>query len=172
MATSSHTRRCWNRLATLEPRPDEHARVARSVRHREFRDRDALPQNAIEDWAGIGVEDNGVGIGEEDLKRLGDQFFQARGSYDRRHDGTGLGLSIVKGLVALHAGQVQVRSRPDEGTRFTVRLPLDCEKARANIPPSKIVHQLVIEPTPAPKTMPTTAPTPISDPDIPVKISA
>jgi len=116
----------------------------------------------------ISVEDNGVGIGEEDLTRLGDQFFQARGSYDRRHDGTGLGLSIVKGLVALHAGQVTVRSRPGEGTCFTVCLPLDCEKARASIPASKIVHHLVIEPAPAAK--PATAAA--RDAAIPVKISA
>ena len=50
------------------------------------------------------VEDNGVGINEEDLARVGEPFFQARASYDRRHGGTGLGLSIVKGLVRLHGG--------------------------------------------------------------------
>jgi cell cycle sensor histidine kinase DivJ len=78
----------------------------------------------------IMVEDNGIGIGEEDLPRVGRPFFQARGSYDRRHDGTGLGLSIVKGLVELHGGDIAIRSRVGEGTRVTVRLPLDCEKAR------------------------------------------
>jgi len=114
----------------------------------------------------VAVEDNGVGIGAEDLTRLGDQFFQARGSYDRRHDGTGLGLSIVKGLVALHAGQVLVRSTPGKGTCFTVRLPLDCEKARAATPANKIVHHLVIEPPPA------SAPATDRDTHIPVKISA
>jgi cell cycle sensor histidine kinase DivJ len=76
------------------------------------------------------VEDNGIGIGEEDLPRIGKPFFQARGSYDRRHDGTGLGLSIVKGLVELHGGEIAIRSRVGEGTRVTVRLPLDCEQAR------------------------------------------
>jgi cell cycle sensor histidine kinase DivJ len=78
----------------------------------------------------IAVEDNGIGIGEDDLPRIGKPFYQARGSYDRRHDGTGLGLSIVKGLVALHGGEVAIRSRVGEGTRITVRLPLDCEQAR------------------------------------------
>ncbi|HEY2136129.1 MAG TPA: PAS domain-containing sensor histidine kinase [Xanthobacteraceae bacterium] len=76
------------------------------------------------------VEDNGIGIGEEDLPRIGKPFFQARGSYDRRHDGTGLGLSIVKGLVDLHGGEMAIRSRLGEGTRITVRLPLDCEQTR------------------------------------------
>ena len=78
----------------------------------------------------IAVEDNGIGIGEEDLPRIGKPFYQARGSYDRRHDGTGLGLSIVKGLVALHGGEVLIRSRIGEGTRITVLLPLDCEQTR------------------------------------------
>jgi two-component system, cell cycle sensor histidine kinase DivJ len=76
------------------------------------------------------VEDNGVGISAEDLARIGEPFFQARASYDRRHDGTGLGLSIVKGLVRLHGGDMSIRSRVGEGTRVTVRLPVDCERTR------------------------------------------
>jgi cell cycle sensor histidine kinase DivJ len=76
------------------------------------------------------VEDTGVGVGEDDLPRLGEAFFQARASYDRRHDGTGLGLSIVKGLVRLHGGTTDIRSRLGVGTCVTVRLPLDCEGKR------------------------------------------
>jgi cell cycle sensor histidine kinase DivJ len=84
----------------------------------------------------ISVEDNGIGIGEEDLPRIGKPFYQARGSYDRRHDGTGLGLSIVQGLVALHGGEVAIRSRIGEGTRITVLLPLDCEQTRPQANPA------------------------------------
>ena len=76
------------------------------------------------------VEDTGVGISDDDLPRIGQPFFQARGAYDRRHDGTGLGLSIVQGLVALHGGEVNIASRLGEGTRVTVRLPINCEAAR------------------------------------------
>ena len=71
----------------------------------------------------ITVEDNGIGIGEEDLPRVGSPFFQARGSYDRRHDGTGLGLSIVKGLVDLHGGSIDFESEPGRGSSFRVLLP-------------------------------------------------
>ena len=78
----------------------------------------------------ITVQDNGVGISEGDLQRVGEPYFQARASYERRHGGTGLGLSIVKGLVRLHGGEVSIRSRVGEGTRVTVWLPLDCERAR------------------------------------------
>jgi len=67
----------------------------------------------------ITVEDNGVGIGEDDLPRLGEAFFQASASYGRRHDGSGLGLSIVKGLVHLHGGDMDIRSRLNEDrTRY------------------------------------------------------
>jgi len=93
------------------------------------------------------VEDTGVGIGEDDLPRIGEAFFQARASYDRRHDGTGLGLSIVKGLVRLHDGEVDIASRLGKGTRVTVRLPLEAEGHRAAVDPIKLVteraHELV-----------------------------
>ena len=82
------------------------------------------------------VEDNGVGISSEDLARVGEPYFQARASYDRRHGGTGLGLSIVKGLLRLHGGEMTIRSRLGEGTRVTVRMPLDCERARLDKKPS------------------------------------
>jgi cell cycle sensor histidine kinase DivJ len=96
------------------------------------------------------VEDNGVGINEEDLARVGEPYFQARASYDRRHGGTGLGLSIVKGLVRLHGGEIDIRSRVGEGTRVNVRLPLDCERAlpskkRAAARPAAITHYLAAQ---------------------------
>jgi two-component system, cell cycle sensor histidine kinase DivJ len=70
------------------------------------------------------VADTGVGIAADDLKRIGDPFFQAGKTYQRRHEGTGLGLSIVKSLVGLHSGEMTVQSKIDEGTTVTVALPL------------------------------------------------
>jgi cell cycle sensor histidine kinase DivJ len=72
----------------------------------------------------VRVADNGVGIAADDLKRIGDPFFQAGKTYQRRHEGTGLGLSIVKSLVALHGGEMNVQSKIDEGTTVAVALPL------------------------------------------------
>jgi cell cycle sensor histidine kinase DivJ len=89
------------------------------------------------------VEDNGVGIGEDDLARVGEAFFQARASYDRRHDGTGLGLSIVKGLVHLHDGEVDIQSRLGKGTQVTVTLPIDRELRRND--PVKLVNDRIQE---------------------------
>jgi cell cycle sensor histidine kinase DivJ len=76
----------------------------------------------------LDVEDGGIGIAADDIARIGNPFFQVRGTYSRQQDGTGLGLSIVKGLVKLHGGDLEVESRPGQGTRMVVRLPLDCER--------------------------------------------
>jgi cell cycle sensor histidine kinase DivJ len=94
----------------------------------------------------VTVEDTGVGIGADDLPRLGEAFFQARASYDRRHDGSGLGLSIVKGLVRLHGGDIDIRSRLGEGTWVTVRLPIDSEAARPAVEPIKLMPEPAAEP--------------------------
>jgi cell cycle sensor histidine kinase DivJ len=89
----------------------------------------------------VSVEDTGIGIGADDLPRLGEAFFQARASYDRRYDGTGLGLSIVKGLVHLHGGDMDIRSRLGEGTRATVRLPIEADGGRPAADPVKLVTE-------------------------------
>ncbi|HVV40256.1 MAG TPA: ATP-binding protein [Nitrobacter sp.] len=70
------------------------------------------------------VADTGVGIAPEDIDRLGNPFFQAGKTYQRRHEGTGLGLSIVKSLVTMHGGEMKVESEVDKGTTVTVALPI------------------------------------------------
>jgi two-component system, cell cycle sensor histidine kinase DivJ len=81
-------------------------------------------------WLTIAVVDTGIGIAAEDLPMIGSPFFQARSNYDRPFEGTGLGLSVVKGLAELHGGSLQVSSVVGQGTRVTLRMPLDCENAR------------------------------------------
>ncbi|MBR1122043.1 PAS domain S-box protein [Bradyrhizobium lablabi] len=84
------------------------------------------------------VSDNGVGIAADDLKRIGDPFFQAGKTYERRHEGTGLGLSIVKSLVALHGGEMNVQSRVDEGTTVAIALPMVFTPPALRLPASNI----------------------------------
>jgi cell cycle sensor histidine kinase DivJ len=87
----------------------------------------------------LSVADTGIGIGGEDLKRIGEPFFQAGTTYQRRHEGTGLGLSIVKTLVDLHGGEISVSSKLNEGTVVAVALPLvavsQTERAASNVTP-------------------------------------
>ncbi len=111
------------------------------------------------------VEDDGVGINEADLARVGEPYFQAAASYERRHSGTGLGLSIVKGLVRLHGGDLSIRSRIGQGTRVTVRLPLDCERARpvkksAAAPSAGVVSYLAVGSAAGSEAVRETAPRP------------
>jgi signal transduction histidine kinase len=75
----------------------------------------------------ICIEDTGIGIREEDSRRVFDKFVQVDPSMRRRYEGTGLGLSIVKGLVLLHTGKIWLTSKPGEGSRFCFTLPLKKE---------------------------------------------
>jgi len=75
-------------------------------------------------WVRIEVRDTGVGIAPDQQARLFRPFVQADATMTRRHGGTGLGLSISRQLVALMGGELQLDSRPGEGTRLTVVLPL------------------------------------------------
>ncbi len=110
------------------------------------------------------VTDTGVGIAADDLKRIGDPFFQAGKTYQRRHEGTGLGLSIVKSLVALHAGEINVQSKIDEGTTVTVALPLTFTPPEPKPSESKLSSNIATL-TPAPRSA-------IQDPAHQVKKSA
>jgi two-component system NtrC family sensor kinase len=66
------------------------------------------------------TEDNGRGIPESDLPNLFEPFFSTKGSR-----GTGLGLAITWGIVDAHGGTIDVQCKGGEGTRFTVRLPVE-----------------------------------------------
>lgn len=67
------------------------------------------------------VQDNGIGIAEEDLPRIWDRLY--RSDRSRSEKGLGLGLSLVKAIVGAHGGSVEAKSAPGEGAMFTVRLP-------------------------------------------------
>jgi len=97
----------------------------------------------------MSVTDSGIGMGEEEVRRLGEPYFQAGPA--RRNGGAGLGLSIVKGLVELHGGELHADSSPGEGTVMTVLLPI-------NGPETKVGETASITPLyrePAQQQMPT-----------------
>lgn len=75
-------------------------------------------------WLSLAVTDTGIGIREEDLPTLFEEFKQIDSGYARQQQGTGLGLALVKRMVNLMGGEVQVQSKPGQGSTFTVRIPL------------------------------------------------
>lgn len=70
------------------------------------------------------VADTGIGIPPEHQLRIFERFYRVDRTRSRENGGTGLGLAIVKQVAEAHGGQVRVRSRPGEGSIFTVTLPL------------------------------------------------
>lgn len=81
--------------------------------------------------AALAVRDTGVGIDEEDIRRITAPFEQAFRGRDVVREGAGLGLAIVKSLAELHGGTLEIESEPGQGTTVTVRLPREREREAA-----------------------------------------
>jgi signal transduction histidine kinase len=75
------------------------------------------------DHAELTVRDTGVGIAASQLPRLFERFHRIEGGRARTHEGSGIGLAFVQELVRQHGGTIEVTSRLDEGTAFTISIP-------------------------------------------------
>jgi signal transduction histidine kinase len=72
----------------------------------------------------LSVEDSGMGIDGEDIPHIFERFYRGSRVRQTRIHGTGLGLAIVKEIVDLHEGQIDIRTKINEGSSFRIRLPM------------------------------------------------
>ncbi len=86
------------------------------------------------DRARLAVADTGIGIPEDSLPKLFQEFYRAQNAKALHEVGTGLGLAIVKDLVDRYAGTIGVQSKEGAGTTFTVTLPLAPAAAAVSLP--------------------------------------
>ena len=86
------------------------------------------------------IRDTGIGMDEEQLLRLFQPFIQGDSSISRRYGGTGLGLVISQKLIEQMNGNMQVHSEPNQGSEFTITIPLELVSEENNIP----VEQLLL----------------------------
>jgi len=101
----------------------------------------------------ISVEDNGIGISDEQKERLFESYVQAEAGTSRKYGGTGLGLTISKRIVELMDGKIWVESVPDKGSKFifTVMLERGAEVSRRRLDDSvnwKNVRVFVVDDEP------------------------
>lgn len=89
------------------------------------------------DIANVQVTDNGIGIPEEDIKRLFEQFFRVDNEINQNVKGTGLGLALAKKIVEAHGGTMWVTSVVKQGTTFHFNLPVRSEEDIAKIKESQ-----------------------------------
>ncbi|MDR3166246.1 MAG: HAMP domain-containing histidine kinase [Synergistaceae bacterium] len=77
-----------------------------------------------ENNAVLSVEDNGIGIDARDMPYIFEHLYRTDESRARDSGGNGIGLSVAKAIVENHGGRIEVKSRPKEGSVFTVKAPL------------------------------------------------
>ncbi len=83
-----------------------------------------------DNYVKVSVKDSGIGIAEEDIKKVFDQFQQIENPLNRKNGGTGLGLPIAKQLIESHKGFIWVESEVNRGTTFSFVIPVLTEQEK------------------------------------------
>ena len=85
--------------------------------------------NQSDGFVSVAITDRGVGIPADEHERIFEKFYRIGAGLVHDVKGSGLGLSLVKHIVVAHQGKVTVRSKPGEGSTFTIQLPVADQKS-------------------------------------------
>jgi signal transduction histidine kinase/ligand-binding sensor domain-containing protein/AraC-like DNA-binding protein/ActR/RegA family two-component response regulator len=96
----------------------------------------------------IVVKDTGIGISESNIDKIFRRFFQSQDTNSSA--GTGLGLALTKELVKMHHGRINVESKPNRGTRFTILLPFAISQEETLTQVTETLEKIADEELPAP----------------------
>ena len=82
----------------------------------------------IENHIEITIEDQGIGIPNSELENVFNRFYRIKNDTTIKVKGTGLGLYLSRYFIEAHQGTISVESTPDQGTKFSIRLPMDLKE--------------------------------------------
>jgi two-component system phosphate regulon sensor histidine kinase PhoR len=99
--------------------------ISNAIKYNVKRGKVSISAKTSKQSLNIKVADTGIGIAEEHLPHIFEEFYRVSGPQTRYTTGTGLGLSIVKKIVESHFGRIEVDSKIDKGTTFTVKFPIE-----------------------------------------------
>ena len=97
--------------------------LSNSIKYTNNKGKIKVSLKSLDDFMCIKVEDNGIGIPEEDKRRIFERFYRVEKGRSRDLGGTGLGLSIAKQIIEAHGGEITLESILEEGTSVEIKLP-------------------------------------------------
>lgn len=115
LATRDHIRQLWTNL------------ISNAIRYTPEGGKVSVTLTARGDTVEGMIEDTGIGIAQEDLPRIFDEFYRTRTAKEMVSGGTGLGLPIVKRIIETYGGTIRAESEVGKGSRFTFTLPIHAE---------------------------------------------
>ncbi len=104
---------------------------------------ECVTDDKVGECLSISVKDTGIGISQEDQLKLFDNFVQIDSALSRKVEGTGLGLAISMVFANMHGGRIDVESKPNDGSCFTLILPVSLQE-NANKQPLAIKDMMTI----------------------------
>ncbi len=103
--------------------------AANAVKYTDADDTIRIGATARDGMAMVWVEDSGPGVSPEDAERIFERFYRAKDPRVGKITGTGLGLTLAREVVRLHGGDISVDSQLNQGSTFTLTLPVIAEAA-------------------------------------------